>query len=365
MARSSVMAENLPRLVDADAERVLLGDVDLDPAAALGDDAAAVQLAVAGLGLDDEIDAGRAVQLADDDALGAVDDELAAADHDRHVAQVDFFLDGLLLVEAQPDAEGPAIGQAQLPALVGAVARLAQLVPDVLQAQASCRSSRSGRFRAGRLPGRSACAFRAARRAAGSGRRTASARRSAAAPRRRRRSGRSCGSCSGMMMRWAGMGMSCCSFPKKRRGRHRRRGDAATKPVSARHGRCEGRVSVGNSLHRWKMVQSEAGPPVPAGRGPRSIRWRNRPIHRVPERLADKHGPPAAGRLAKAWHAALRCLTTWPARRSSRGPSVCHPAGPSPCLNSGLRIGGPVVSATIQQRRWSKVLLAEASLNKR
>ena len=92
-----------------------------------------MQLAVAGLGLDDEIDAGRAVQLADDDALGAVDDELAAADHDRHVAEVDFFLDGLLLVEAQPDAERPAVGQAELPALVGAVARLAQLVLEVLE----------------------------------------------------------------------------------------------------------------------------------------------------------------------------------------------------------------------------------------
>ena len=123
----------LARLVDADAERVLLGDVDLDPAAALGDDAAGVQLAVAGLGLDDEVDAGRAVELADDDALGAVDDELAAADHDRHVAEVDLFLDRLLLVEAQPDAERPAVGQAQLPALVGAVARLAELVLDVLE----------------------------------------------------------------------------------------------------------------------------------------------------------------------------------------------------------------------------------------
>ena len=83
----------LAGLVDADAERVLLGDVDLDPAAALGDDAAGVQLLVARLDLDDEVDAGRAVELADDDALGAVDDELAAADHDRHVAEVDLFLD--------------------------------------------------------------------------------------------------------------------------------------------------------------------------------------------------------------------------------------------------------------------------------
>ena len=77
----------------------------------------------------------RAVQLADDDALGAVDDELAAADHDRHVAEVDLFFDRLFLVQAQPDAERPAIGQAQLAALVRAVARLAELVLDVFQAE--------------------------------------------------------------------------------------------------------------------------------------------------------------------------------------------------------------------------------------
>ncbi len=92
-----------------------------------------MQLAVNIRGVDDEIDAGRAVQLADDDALGAVDDELAAADHDRHVAQVNFFLDRLILDEAQPDAEGPAVGQPQLPTFVGAVARLAQFVFEILQ----------------------------------------------------------------------------------------------------------------------------------------------------------------------------------------------------------------------------------------
>jgi hypothetical protein len=52
-----------------------------------------VQLLVAGDDLDREVDAGRAVQLADDDALGAVDDELAAADHDRDLAEVHPLLD--------------------------------------------------------------------------------------------------------------------------------------------------------------------------------------------------------------------------------------------------------------------------------
>ena len=134
IARSSVIAENLPLWSMRTLSAVLLGDVQLDPAAALGNDAAAVQLALAALRLlDDEVDAGAAVQLADHDALGAVDDELAAAEHDRHIAQVDFFLDRLLLVEPQPDAERPAVGQPQLAAFVRLVARLAQLVAQVLE----------------------------------------------------------------------------------------------------------------------------------------------------------------------------------------------------------------------------------------
>ena len=77
---------------------------------------------------------GRAVELADDDALGAVDDELAAADHDRHVAEVDRLLDRrLALVQAEPDVERAAVGQAELAALVGLVARLAQVELDVFQ----------------------------------------------------------------------------------------------------------------------------------------------------------------------------------------------------------------------------------------
>ena len=90
----------LAALVDADGELSFLRGVQLDPAAALGNDAAAVQPAFAGFHLGDEVDAGAAVQLAHHDALGAVDDELAAAEHDRHVAQVDFFLDRLLFGRA-------------------------------------------------------------------------------------------------------------------------------------------------------------------------------------------------------------------------------------------------------------------------
>ena len=73
------------------------------------------------------------MQLADDDALGPVDDELAAAEHDRHVAEVDLFLDRLLFDEPQPDAERAAVRQAELPALGRRVARLAQLVAEILE----------------------------------------------------------------------------------------------------------------------------------------------------------------------------------------------------------------------------------------
>jgi hypothetical protein len=72
---------------------------------------------------------------ADDDALGSVDDEFAAAEHDRHVTQVDFLFDRLFLGQAQPDAKGAPIGEPQLAAFVRFVAGLAQLVADVFQPQ--------------------------------------------------------------------------------------------------------------------------------------------------------------------------------------------------------------------------------------
>src|ERR1700733_3868499 len=121
-------------LVDTDAERFLLADDQLDPAAALRDDAARIVLAFSRLGAEHKVDARRAVELADHDALGPVDDELAAAEHDGHVAQVNFFLDRLLFDEPQPDAERTAVGQPQLAAFGGRVAGLAQLVAKVFEA---------------------------------------------------------------------------------------------------------------------------------------------------------------------------------------------------------------------------------------
>jgi hypothetical protein len=123
----------LAALVDADLEGVFLGDVDLDPAAALGDDATVVGLPVGRFGVGHEVDPGRTMELADDDPLGTVDDELTAAEHDRHVAEVDLLLDRLLAGQSQPDPQRPAIGQPQLPALVGRISRLAEVVAEIFE----------------------------------------------------------------------------------------------------------------------------------------------------------------------------------------------------------------------------------------
>ena len=128
---------DLCALVDAHRQNVLLGDLEFDPRAALGNDAGRVQRAIADRRRNAEVDARRAVQLADDDALGAVDDELAAAHDDRDLAEVDFLLDDLgmaLTHQAHADAERHAVGQAQFAALVGRVACLVELVMKVLQA---------------------------------------------------------------------------------------------------------------------------------------------------------------------------------------------------------------------------------------
>src|SRR5262249_54866133 len=69
----------LAALVDADGDAVLFRGIDFDPASALGNDAATEQPAFARFHFGNEVDAGAAVQLADDDAFGAVDDEFAAA----------------------------------------------------------------------------------------------------------------------------------------------------------------------------------------------------------------------------------------------------------------------------------------------
>ena len=107
MARSSVSAENLPdwsMRTPSVSFLVTLISIQLPRSGMMRQECRSLSASR----VDDEIDAGRAVQLADDDALGPVDDELAAADHDGHVAEVDFFLDGRCLVLAGAARRGTA-----------------------------------------------------------------------------------------------------------------------------------------------------------------------------------------------------------------------------------------------------------------
>ncbi len=81
------------------------------------------------------------MQLADHDALGAVDDERPAVRHRGQVAQIDILLDGVdirlavlrLLREAQFGLDRNGIGQAALLAFRHGVLRLFDVVLDELQ----------------------------------------------------------------------------------------------------------------------------------------------------------------------------------------------------------------------------------------
>ena len=119
-------AQELALAVDAGVEQALGVQLELDPAAPVGDHLGAVQGLVAA---DGEEHPGAAVQLGDDDPLGAVDDEGAAVGHGRQVAEVDLGLLGLLvatvallvlveLVQAHADLQGRGHGGAALHALL-------------------------------------------------------------------------------------------------------------------------------------------------------------------------------------------------------------------------------------------------------
>ena len=72
------------------------------------------------------------MQLANNDPLGTVDDELTTAKHDRDVAEIDLFLDRLFARKTQRNAERATVGQSQLAALVWIVPGLSELIPQVL-----------------------------------------------------------------------------------------------------------------------------------------------------------------------------------------------------------------------------------------
>ena len=138
-------AQEFALAVDAHIQHVLLVVFEFHPRSAVGNDLAQEVSAVVG-GFEEH--AGRAVQLADDHALGAVDDERAVLGHQRHVAEEHFLLLdvangavaglGILLEDGEPhrDLERRGVGHAALLALAHVILqlqahRVAALVAEV------------------------------------------------------------------------------------------------------------------------------------------------------------------------------------------------------------------------------------------
>src|SRR5439155_9079317 len=124
--------EELALAVDANVEDVLLVVLELHPGAAVRDDLGQERVR-AFLG---EEDARRAMELRNDDALRAVDDERAVLGHQRDVAEEDFLFLGVAHVlharirilgvdeEAEGDLQRHAVGHAALLALLHRILHL-------------------------------------------------------------------------------------------------------------------------------------------------------------------------------------------------------------------------------------------------
>src|SRR6185503_2973526 len=138
----------LAAAVDAHVEDVLVVELEVEPRPAVRDHARRVEqlarrvrLALVVI----EEHAGRAVELADDDALGAVDDERARVGHERDLAEVDLLLldvadrlDAGLFVdvphdEANDDLDRCGERHAASAALVDVVLRLLEVVRNELE----------------------------------------------------------------------------------------------------------------------------------------------------------------------------------------------------------------------------------------
>ena len=145
----------LAAAVDADVEQVLRVELEVEPRAAVRDDARAVEQLARRVRLAlvvVEEHARAAVQLADDDALGAVDDERAVVGHQRDLAEVDLLLldvadrlrPGLLVGvpddQAHDDLDRRGERHAALAALVDVVLGLVEGVAKRTRATTSPRS---------------------------------------------------------------------------------------------------------------------------------------------------------------------------------------------------------------------------------
>ncbi len=131
-------------LVDVDVDHVVNVDRELHPRPAERDDPGREQPLPVGMGVLLEHHTRRAVQLAHDDPLRAVDHERPEGGHDGQLAQVDLLLDDVLRpalalhVLIDDELEGRLkrrrIGHVALDALLDAVLRLAQRVAEEIEA---------------------------------------------------------------------------------------------------------------------------------------------------------------------------------------------------------------------------------------
>ena len=138
----------LAAAVDAHMHDVLGVEFEVEPRAAIGNDARGEQQLAARMRLAlvvVEEDARRTVHLGDDHALGAVDDERAVLGHERDVAHIDVLLLDVLdrlgagfLVhiehdQAQRHLQRRGIGHGALLALLDVVFRLLEMVVDIFE----------------------------------------------------------------------------------------------------------------------------------------------------------------------------------------------------------------------------------------
>jgi hypothetical protein len=74
------------------------------------------------------------MKLADNNSFSTINYKLTATHHDRNIAKIDLFLNGLLSSQAKPYSKWAAVCQSKLPALIRIVSRFAKVIPHVFQA---------------------------------------------------------------------------------------------------------------------------------------------------------------------------------------------------------------------------------------
>ena len=120
--------------IEIDVEQIVVVELDFKPGAAIRDDAEGVQQFTVRVRRHFESDAGRAMELRDDDALSAVDDEGAALGHHGDFAHVNIFiLDEVFLAEAELHVKGHRVGDAFAETLELGILRITEGVGNVFE----------------------------------------------------------------------------------------------------------------------------------------------------------------------------------------------------------------------------------------